>query len=485
MTEQDATATCRSSRRGNGSAGYYARIKSIRIAVGGIRHETNTFSTLQTTLEDFTIERGAAIDVGGAEGVEVVGTLQASAFPHGVVSRKTYETLKAELLGRLRDAGPVDGVYLKQHGAMDVEGVGDGEGDLARAVRDVVGASVPIVASLDLHGNISQGFVEACDVLTALRTAPHRDIPETQSRALRLLRRCIEEGRRPVMVMVKPPILIAGESAVTDVEPARSLYARLEEIERVPGVLDASLMIGCAWADTPRTSTAAIVVAWERETAEREARRLAEQVWERRADFAPEAETATLAEAVERAMGETQRPVFLSDSGDNVTAGGAGDLTLLLAELLRVDARDALVAGLADAEAVEQCHRAGVGASVRLQLGGKLDTINGGPLPFEASVVQLAPALARLRRGGVEVIIAADRRPFTTVASIAAAGAGVHDYRVIAVKQGYLFPELRAVARRSILALTPGFTDLDLPRLPFRRVPRPIFPLDPAAEWRP
>src|SRR5688500_4146479 len=250
------------------------------------------------------------------------------------------------------------------------------------------------------------------------------------------------------MAMVKPPILIAGESAVTDVEPARSLYASLKDIEQRPGVLDASIMIGCAWADTSRTSTGAIVVAWGRETAEREARRLAEQIWERRADFAPEAETATLAEAVERGLAASEGPVFLSDSGDNVTAGGAGDLTLALAELLRVDARDALVAGLADAAAVQRCHSAGVGASARLELGGKLDTINGGPLPLEASVMHLAPALARVRCGGVEVIIAADRRPFTTVAGIAAARVDVRDYRLIVVKQGYLFPELRTVARR-------------------------------------
>ena len=456
----------------------------VRVAVGGIRHETNTFSTLRTRLEDFQVQRSAEIDFPNDQGIDVVGTLVASAFPHGPVERVAYEALKAELLERLRSALPVDGVLLRQHGAMEVEEIGDGEGDLARAVREVVGPHVPIAATLDLHGNVSPALVRACDVLTALRTAPHRDDAETRARAFAHLRRCIWEGRRPVVAMAKPPILIAGESAVTDVEPARSLYARLPEIEQRPGVLDASIMIGCAWADTPRTSTAALVVAWERAVAEREARLLAEDVWGRRADFAPEAETATLAEAVERALLATERPVFLSDSGDNVTAGGAGDLTLVLAELLRVDARDALVAGLADAAAVQRCHAAGVGATVRVALGGKLDTVNGGPLPVEATVLHAAPGLARLRCGGVEVIVAADRRAFTTVAGIAAAGADVRAYKIVVVKQGYLFPELRGVAARSILALTPGFTDLDLPRLPFWRVPRPIFPLDPDVTWQ-
>ncbi|HEU5315191.1 MAG TPA: M81 family metallopeptidase [Chloroflexota bacterium] len=455
-----------------------------RIAVGGIRHETNTFSTLRTRLEDFAVDRGDAVGI-TCEGAEVVGTLFANAFPHGVVERRGYETLKAELLERLRAALPLDGVYLKLHGAMEVEEIGDGDGDLASAVRGLVGPGVPIAASLDLHGNVSQRLVEACDVLTALRTAPHRDIRETQERALRLLCGCLDEGRRPAMAMVKPPILIAGESAVTDVEPARSLYADLADIERRPGVMDASIMIGCAWADTARTSTAAIVVAWDRETAEREARLLGERIWERRREFCPDAETAPLGQAVARALAAQEGPVFVSDSGDNVTAGGAGDLSLVLEELLRAGARRTLVGGLADAAAVERCHAAGVGAVVELALGGKLDTVNGRPLLVEGTVRHLAPGLARLGCGGVEVIVAADRRAFTTPSGFAAAGADAQSYKVVVVKQGYLFPELRPIAARSILALTPGFTDLDLPRLPYRRVARPIYPLDPEAAWRP
>jgi microcystin degradation protein MlrC len=455
----------------------------MRIAVGGIRHETNTFSTLRTCLDDFRVARGVEIAVDGADGAEVVGTLVASAYPHGRVRRDAYDALKAELLERLRRALPVDGVYLDLHGAMEVDGLGDGEGDLATAVRGVVGPDVPIAASLDLHGNVSTTLVEVCDVLTALRTAPHRDRVETQRRALAHLRRCIAERRRPLTAMVKVPILIAGESAVTDVEPARSLYALLPQIDSRPGVLDASVMIGCAWADTTRTSTAAIVVAWERATAERETERLAAELWRRRTKFGPDCEAAPLDAAVRRALAGDSSPFFVSDSGDNVTAGGAGDLPLVLEHLLRVRAHSALVAGIADTDAVARCHAAGTGARVSLAVGGKLDTVNGVPLPIEVEVLQLVPGLARVACKGVEIILAADRRPFTTLASMADAGADPRRYRLVAVKQGYLFPELRTVAGSSILALTPGFTDLDLARLPFRHVPRPIYPLDANVSW--
>jgi microcystin degradation protein MlrC len=142
------------------------------------------------------------------------------------------------------------------------------------------------------------------------------------------------------------------------------------------------------------------------------------------------------------------------------------------------------VAGLADAGAVAQCQAAGRGTTVRLALGGKLDTINGEPLTVEGTVLHVAPGLARIECGGVEVILASDRRAFTTAAGLADAGADARDYAVVVVKQGYLFPELRTIAARSILALTPGFTDLDLGRLPFRRVQRPIYPLDANFDWR-
>ena len=158
----------------------------MRIAVGGIGHETNTFSTLRTSLEDFSVRRGEEIVRGEfwdgyrAQGTEFAPTLMAGAAPHGLVRRDAYLSLKSELLERLDRALPVDGVYLSLHGAMEVAEIGDGESDLVGAVRERVGESVPIVASLDLHGNIAPAFVAAADLLTALRTAPHRDGEETR-----------------------------------------------------------------------------------------------------------------------------------------------------------------------------------------------------------------------------------------------------------------------------------------------------------------
>src|SRR5436305_8678093 len=193
---------------------------TMRIAVGGISHETNTFSTLRTGQEEFFVRRGEEIvrgefwDAYRSQGIEFAPTLTAGAAPHGLVRRDAYLALKAELLERLGQALPVDGVYLSLHGAMEVEEIGDGESDLAGAIRERVGERVPIVASLDLHGNIAPAFVAATDLLTALRTAPHRDGEETRRRALDHLVRCVREKLRPVAVMITLPLLLAGESAV-------------------------------------------------------------------------------------------------------------------------------------------------------------------------------------------------------------------------------------------------------------------------------
>jgi microcystin degradation protein MlrC len=466
-------------------------VSPVRIAVGGISHETNTFSTLRTRLSDFTLQRGMDA-VGGtlwsevrANDVEVVGTLVAGAPPHGLVEAAAYQMLRDELLDRLRQALPVDGIYLALHGAMEVEGIGDGESDLVRAVRRLVGPSVIIVASLDLHANLAPDLPNYLDAMTALRTAPHRDGAETSARAVALLLRAIRDRRRPVTAIVKLPLLLAGESAVTEVEPARSLYAMLPDSTSRPGVVDSSLTIGCAWTDSPHTSVGIVAVGWNRVAAEREAMRLAGPVWDRREDFQPDVETAEVDEAIRRALAAPEPTTFISDSGDNVTAGGAGDSPLVLERLLAAGAKRAVVAGLADGAAVVACRASGLGTTVVVQIGGKLDATSFRPLRVVGKVASLGEGFAILEVDGVEVVLTEVRRPFTRLADFAEVGIDPLSRKIVVVKLGYLYPELRDQSPRAILALSPGFTDLKLDRLPYRRLSRPIYPLDASATWPP
>jgi microcystin degradation protein MlrC len=473
--------------------------KLFRIAIGGIRHETNTFSPVWTDFEDFQIVSGQALfeDSLGwfrrTQDVAFSPTFVAGAIPSGMVRKDAYTKLKNDLLAEIRATLPLDGIYLDLHGAMEVEGIGDGEIDLVTAVRALAGPEALISISLDLHGNLSPDLVKHANILTAFRTAPHRDVEATRARALTHLIRALKEGLKPASVIVKLPLLLTGEAAVTEVEPARTLYARLEEIDRETGIMDSSLLVGCAWTDSPFTSTSIIVVAERnREMAREQANKLAREVWEKRDQFHFNAETATVDEAIKRAKDASEYPVFISDSGDNVTAGAAGDIPLFAERLLALDARDGLVAGLADLEAVHQCIEAGEGAEVRLSIGGKLDRDNGKPLEIAGRVIKLSraqddptekPTMAVVRVNGVNILLAADRRFFIERETIAAAGVNPMEQKIVVVKQGYLFPDLADHARRAILALSPGTTDLRLEALPYQHLSRPIFPLDPDIEW--
>ena len=294
--------------------------------------------------------------------MELVPTLVTHAGPGGLVERAAYLALKRELIEGLRAALPVDGIYLALHGAMEVDGIDKAEADLLRTVREIVGPRVPIAASLDLHANVTPAMVELADVFTAYRTAPHRDALQTRQRAYALLLRCLREGLHPVSVLIKPPLVLPGEKAITDVEPTASLVRLCEESERLPGMLSACLLIGCAWTDVPHTTASVVAVAdGDASLADRQARRLAAALWQSRAGFAFDVETGSIDDCIDTALGASERPVFITDSGDNPTAGAPGDVPLFVERLLAKGVPDAVYAAIPDASAVAACRAAGTG----------------------------------------------------------------------------------------------------------------------------
>jgi microcystin degradation protein MlrC len=291
--------------------------------------------------------------------------------------------------------------------------------------------------------------------------------------------------------MVRLPLLVGGEAAVTEVEPARSLYARLGDLDRIPGIICSSILIGCAWTDSPFATVSVVLSGTDAAAMRREASSLAAEIWRRRAQFRIDSPTAEPEEAIRQALSLPIRPVFISDSGDNPTAGAAGDSPLMLELLVRRRAPGALVAGLADPEAVSRCFAAGIGATAELHLGGKLDAVFARPYACSARVVRLVEAAssqgrrALVETGGVHVVLQTRRRPFTELADFSSMDIVPGRYQVIVVKLGYLFPELRDYAPHHIMALTPGFGDQRLDRLPYRHLSRPVYPLEASTQWDP
>jgi microcystin degradation protein MlrC len=440
-------------------------------------------------VEDFRVLRDADLlsadyfSFVKSDAVEPVPLLHARAVPGGPLARQTYEALKAEFLDRLRAALPVQGLYLAMHGAVNVEGMDDAEGDWISAARAMVGPDCPIAASYDLHGNISQRIIDQLDIFAAYRTAPHIDVRETMVRAWSMLIEALKSGTLPGVAWAPVPVLLPGECTSTEDEPARSLYLSLPAFDARPGVLDANLMVGYVWADEPRATACAVVTGVDRAAAAQAAEEIAGAYWQAREAFGFGPVTGPLADMLDIAETAETSPVILADSADNPTGGGVGDRADVLRALLDRRFDGALLAGITDRPAVEACFAAGVGARVLLSIGGSLDPASV-PATLEAEVLTLddpasqAERQAVVKAGGITIVFAARRRPYHNISDFTQLGLDPKSVRLLVVKSGYLSPELGPIANPNLMALTDGVVNQDIAGLVSQRRMRPAFPFD-------
>ena len=447
----------------------------MKVAICGIATESCTFSPLPTRLGDFYLTRAG--DSHFAElypflprfpGVDFSGAVTAKAMPGGPVETRAYNAIKSEILDRLTKLLPLDGVYLDMHGAMNVCGMDDAEGDFYAALRALVGPDCLLAASYDLHGNVSERIMDKLDIITGYRTAPHIDAIETRERAVRLLLRCLREGIRPRSACVYQAI-------------AREIVG--------DHVMDATIQVGYVWADEPRMTACAIAIGRDIDAVSAAAGRLAHRYWKHRADFRFGVEAYSTDECIQRAMAQEVAPVFISDSGDNPTAGGVGDVTYFLERALAFQPPDLVYAAIADAEAVKRCLSAGAGADVKLEVGGVMDRRNARPLSLRGRVQFIRNRESNpqvvLKVGGIRVILTTKRTPFHQRQQFLDLCIVPEAHQIIAVKIGYLVPELKSMARKAYLALSPGAVNQDILSLPFKRITRPCYPFDADMIWTP
>lgn len=485
-----------------------------RIGICGMSIEASTYSPHRSGREAFTVRRGADLlnyydFLAPGQPLRTAADwrplVHARALPGGPVEPEFFDEIKTETVSRLRQAmanqttaldGPLDGLYLDTHGAMNVLGRQDAEADLAEAIRDAVGPAVLISASMDLHGNVSRRLARAVDLLTCYRMAPHEDHLQTKRRAVYKLLARLGTSTHPGPGRVHKawlpvPILLPGEMTSTRLEPAKSLYSELDWVEVQPGVCDASIWVGYAWGDEPRNMAVVEVEGDDAATCARLAGLLARRLWDARRQFSFVAPAGPLPACLDEALQPgAARPFFISDSGDNPTAGGAGDVTWTLTQLLAdtrltsADAPSVIVASVFDAAAVAAAQTAGVGARLRLRVGARVDSGPAGPALLDGVVERLTSGddvsgpVAVVRVGGLQVIVTTRRKPYHKLADFLAAGLDPRQADIVVVKIGYLEPELYDMAAEWRLALTPGGVDQDLIRLHPTAITRPMFPWD-------
>ncbi|MDE2747496.1 MAG: M81 family metallopeptidase [Chloroflexota bacterium] len=371
----------------------------MRIAVGGIMHESNTFNHRPTPLEAFRVQRGVELlswwrdsphemagFIAGAQrfGCEVFPTLMAQATPGGVVTGDAFERLTQELLERLSLAPPLDGLLLALHGAMVSEAHSDADGELLRRLRAQFGPDFPLVVTHDFHANISEQVVELSTALIIYKSYPHLDHRERGLQAASVIARAIKGEIRPVQALVKPAMLLNIVRQNTNLPPMVGVMAAARALEQEPAVLAASVAGGYQYADVPELGPAAVVVTDGAPALARQAAGLlADHLWaiRERLHF----KLPDVPQAVRQARASERWPVILVDMGDNIGGGSSGDSTFILHELLRQGLTGWVVV-LADPEAASACARAGVGAALRLHVGGKRDSLHGEPAEVSGRV---------------------------------------------------------------------------------------------------
>jgi microcystin degradation protein MlrC len=458
-----------------------------RIAFGGIAGECSTYSRLRVTVPEMRVLRGQ--ELADSEqftflkryDVPFMPTIFAQVGSGGPVDRQAYETIKAEFLQRLRALMPLDGLYLPMHGALNVAGMDDAEGDWYEAARAIVGPDCILSASYDLHGNISQRIVDNLDAITAYRTAPHVDRVENTMRATDMLTHCLRYGIRPSIVWASIPVLLAGEQSSTEWDPGRRLWSDLSEYNRQPGVLDVSQLVGYVWADEPRSAASVVVTGIAPDVQRKIAAELAQRYWEARREFKFGSPTGTIEETITQAMASKTHPVVISDSGDNPGGGGNADQTIFLQALMKAGATSVLLGGMTDKPATDACYAAGVGKTIPLSIGATLDPIMSRPVKVNATVKYLLPVQDPTERqaviefNGITATLSVRRRAFHAAEAFRDLRVEPTAFKIVVLKCGYLNPTMKPLANPHLMALSPGAIDQDIPNIANNRR-KPSFP---------
>lgn len=472
-----------------------------RIAIAGLAIESSTFSPATSDVAAFRTREGAdifsyypfldsaSVDRGRAEWFPA---LRGHAIPGGIVTREAYEELVGKTLEMLKANLPYDGLFFDIHGAMSVVGLDDPEGDFITRVREVVGFETIISTSMDLHGNVSLVLAENSDLITCYRMAPHEDALESKQRAVENLLDRLESGKgKPAFkAWIPVPILLPGEKTSTRIEPGKGLYAKVDPVTKKDGVIDAAIWIGYAWADEPRNHAVVMVTGDDQAAVEESAEYLAKSFWDVRAEFEFVAPVATLEESLDMALASDKKPFMISDMGDNPTAGGAGDVTWTLTEILKrpefksANGPTLIYASIPGPDLVEKAIAVGVGSKVEGTAGAAVDSRFAPPVLLKGTVEAIkegdgaAEVEVVIKVGSVHVIVTKKRKPYHNEKDFTDLGLKPREADVVVVKIGYLVPELYDMRGDWIMAQTPGGVDQDLERLGHKRIIRPMYPLD-------
>jgi microcystin degradation protein MlrC len=497
----------------------------MKIAVGMMWQESASFSQLPTgkrAFEALAWRRGAEVlrevpegseirglldACAGRGDLELVGTRAGSAWPSGPVEREVYQELRDGIVAGVRDAMPVDGVFIVLHGSMVAEGCDDPEGELLERVRALVGPEVPVVATLDLHANVTARMASHATALVGYHQNPHTDMRETGARAARLLLRAMEGAARPTLAWRKLPTIAPGNSQTTLLPgDYQDLYAFCAEQEKSPRVLACSNFAVHPFIDVPELGWSQVVVTdGDPALAGEICDALAERAWAMRGTGdEPSALSLSTAELLESVREARPGPLVVSDIGDSVGAGAAGDSPELLRVFLEGGCSDLpIYLAITDPAAVDRLYRCQAGDQLTLPVGGCISTrffkpalVTGTLLGKHEGRVRMEAGVAKgtvFDRGRTAVLGVGELRLVLSELPSAqfdgqifsSVGLDPRAARAIVVKSMFHHVAgFSGIASHFVWVNTPGPVHADVRTLPYTRITRPVFPLDEVADWR-
>ena len=440
-------------------------------------------------------------DIFAQAGIEVIPAVYAVSGASGVIKRHTFDYIEACFIRTVEEhLNEIDGIYMMLHGASEVEGLGSGEHHILAEVRKRVGPYVPIYVACDPHGNLCKEYVESAQVVRSYRESPHTDSIQTRRIVAGMLCEALKKRENIHAVYRKLPLILGGEQSVSADEPVKSINQYMDEMEKDPRICSASWHVGYIRHDTPVAGCGIVVTpatAADQEYAEQAADALAAYVWDKRHEFHYTGLTAEPDKALEMAMAQEKGPVFITDSGDNVTSGATGWNTYILRQVLALKDTDKtfLFASICDPQCCRGLMEAEIGEERHIKLGVGHDELSA-PVELDVTVKSKGEIVrsgttgstimkvfghcvtAHVKETGIDIVVADSEKTFSAKIIYDRAHVDWNDYDITVVKQGYIFPELKEAAAFYVMSLTGGATPQNTKKLQFKRIQRPMYPID-------
>lgn len=478
----------------------------MKVLVGQFVTESNANIPLRNEISNYVIAFGDDCikkthvgEIFAQNGIEVIPSIYADAGASGVIKKDAFKYIESCFVSAVKEhLNEIDGIYLMLHGASEVEEIGSGDHHILAAIREIVGPYMPIAVACDPHGNLCKEYAESTTLIRSYRESPHTDSKETMKKVAGMLCDILKDRQNIHSVYRKLPLILGGEQSVSTDEPVRSINEYMDEVEKDPRIRSVSWHVGYIRHDSPVAGCGIIVVPQkeaDQEYANIIADQVAEYVWNKRHEFHYTGLTKTPDEALKMALEFEEKPVFITDSGDNTTSGATGWNTYILRQVLAVKGlkKKFLFSNICDPKTNKQLEKLEIGEEAHISLGMNYDEMSKS---VEFDVVVKAKGKLRgymmhphdadygssvtvsVKGLPIDISIASTRQTMCEEHQFVGIGLNWDNYDVIVVKQGYIFPELAAKGKLSIMSLTMGATPQDTKIIPFKRIMRPMYPID-------